>query len=55
MGESELDSNLGRVTLKRITFKSPEDENKTDANAVAAKGTVSPVNPYQRAIDTGNT
>jgi len=36
---SQVGSRLGLVTLKRMTLRSPEEENKMAADAVAANGT----------------
>lgn len=46
---------FGRVDAKRMTFKRPEEENRTLANAVASNGTDLPENAIHRTMAIGAT
>lgn len=46
---------LGRVRVKRRTFRTPEEEKRTLATAVAGNGTATPVKANQRTTDKGKT
>ncbi len=48
-------TNPGLVREKSRTFKRPDEENKTLATAVAAKGTSTPEKANHRTADMGKT